>query len=326
METVVFHDPLGLAHETGPRHPERPARLESVMRTVRRLGYRVRTPLDPDPWPSEALVDAAIRGIHDDSYMHRLRTACANGDAYIDSPDSAIGRQSERAARAAVACAIAAVEFVMAATLRRGFVAMRPPGHHCERDRSMGFCLYNTVAIAAQHLIDHHGMSRIAIVDFDVHHGNGTQHLFETTEKVFYLSTHQHPAMLYPGTGYEHEIGTPKTPGAGYTMNLTLPPGSDGDEARRRFDSEAAPRLREFRPEVVLVSAGFDADARDPLAGLRWTPDTYACVTRTICAVADEFSQGRIVSVLEGGYHLQALAEGVERHLAALSNSADGSV
>ncbi len=315
----TFHHPAGLLHDTGPGHPERIARLEAVLHAITALGLSTHNPQDSGPAPDSDTVTDAIAALHSPHYIARLHDACAAGRPFIDCRDSAICPRSLDAARAAVACGLAAADFIMSKTHHRAFVAMRPPGHHAERDRSMGFCLFNTIALTAQYLIDAHRLSRLAILDFDVHHGNGTQHLFENRADILFISTHQDPATLYPGTGYAWETGTRGSPGAGFTLNLPLPPGSGHEEALAAINDKALPRLREYQPEAILISAGFDADRRDPLAGLNWTPQTYAEITSAVTSLADECCSGRVLSVLEGGYDLDALREGVTGHLRALS-------
>jgi acetoin utilization deacetylase AcuC-like enzyme len=198
--------------------------------------------------------------------------------------------------------------------VENAFCAVRPPGHHAESGRGMGFCLFNNVAIAARYLQQHHGLSKIAIVDWDVHHGNGTQEIFYKDSTVFYVSTHQSP--LYPGTGAERETG--KGAGDGYTLNCPMPGGRDDDDYVAVFEKTIIPALRAFSPEFFLVSAGFDAHRDDPLAGMRVTEEGFGAMTQMVRALASTCCQGRIVSCLEGGYHLGALARSVEAHLLAL--------
>lgn len=188
----------------------------------------------------------------------------------------------------------------------------------------MGFCFFNNIALAAERLIREHGLSRVAIVDFDVHHGNGTQHLFESRADVLYVSTHQHPATLYPGTGYEWERGRRGTPGEGFTINIPLRPGSGHGEAIQTYERDVIPALDQYRPEVLLISAGFDADERDPLASLRWRPETYEIITRRLVEIANIHCEGKIVTVLEGGYDTGALSEGLDRHLSAIMSRTNG--
>lgn len=318
MSLLAVHDAAAFDHDTGPGFPERVERLRTIMAMVTRVGVDVRAPSDCG-WPVDDVTGSrlmsAISDVHAPSYLARLRDACESGSRYLDTADCVICPATWKATLAGAACALGAVDLVMAGETSRAFVPMRPPGHHCEHNRPMGFCFANNIAIAAQHLIRTHGLERVAIVDFDVHHGNGTQHLFEARGDVLYISTHQHPTTLYPGTGYEWETGTRGTPGAGATLNVPLMPNTGDDEVRRALNDKILPRLAEFAPEFVLISAGFDADYRDPLGGLNWTPDLFAEFTTALVDVAHD---GRVVSVLEGGYNLDALDESGEAHLRPL--------
>jgi acetoin utilization deacetylase AcuC-like enzyme len=200
--------------------------------------------------------------------------------------------------------------------LKRVFVAARPPGHHAEPDRAMGFCLFSNIAIASRYLQKQHGIRRVAIVDFDVHHGNGTQACLEADPTVLFISVHQDPRTCYPGSGYAHETG--EGAGEGFTINLPLQPGSDDDDYLRTFDEHVTPALDRFKPEVLLISAGFDAHSEDPLAQMNLSEDGFEQMTRRLAAVADRHCGGRIVSVLEGGYNLRAMGRSVVKHLMAL--------
>ncbi len=315
---LVFHDARADLHDTGAGHPERVARIAPVLRAADRLDLRIHS-LDQDArsWPDVKIKEAA-QAVHTAPYLKRLQSACCEDLPFIDEPDSAICAHSFDAALASTGCALAAAEAIATNITSTAFVAMRPPGHHCEADRSCGFCLLNNIAIAARYLLDQHNVERIAIVDFDVHHGNGTQHIFDATDEVLYISSHQDPNTIFPGTGFADETGTPDTTGFGHTLNLPLPPESNGEMAASLYHTVVAPRLMEYQPEVILISAGFDADQRDPLAGLIWQPETFGEITRIIREVADSHSQGRILSLLEGGYHQDALEEGCETHLTAL--------
>ena len=257
-----------------------------------------------------------VRRVHADSYIERLRKACADGLPYIDVPDSGICPGSYEIAQFAAGVVINAVEGVTAGRLDHAFCALRPPGHHAEYDRSMGFCLFNNVAIAAQYLIDHHKLARVLILDWDVHHGNGTQHTFEEDPRVLYISLHGHPAVVYPGTGYSEERG--KGPGIGFTVNLPMLPPSGDREYRRAFDDSVLPAVQKFDPQFVLVSAGFDAHRLDPLAPLELETETYGWMTDEVVAVAKRHCGGRLVSLLEGGYDLNALADSVALHVERL--------
>ncbi|MBL1217696.1 MAG: histone deacetylase family protein [Planctomycetes bacterium] len=316
---AVFHDQRADLHDTGPGHPERPERLPAVVSAARAYCRHLHHPSQTG-WDSQIRVLEAVRAVHAASYIDRLQHSCAAHKNYIDVPDSAICPDSFEAAVASAACGLAAAEAVaVTKSARHAFVAMRPPGHHCEHNRSMGFCLFNNVAVAACRLLTTPGIERVAIVDFDVHHGNGTQHLFDARDDVLYISTHQHPATMYPGTGYGHETGTPGTAGAGHTLNIPLDPGTGEAEALVAYAGPITERLDAYRPHILLVSAGFDADRRDPLANLRWDSSTFERITRLLTEVADRHCEGRIVSFLEGGYDLHALAEGVTAHLGVLA-------
>jgi acetoin utilization deacetylase AcuC-like enzyme len=224
--------------------------------------------------------------------------------------DTAMSAQSAEAALRAVGAAIAAVDALIAGETQRAFCATRPPGHHATQDTSMGFCLFNNVAVAAAHALEQHGLERVAIADFDVHHGNGTQDIFAAEPRVLYLSSHQSP--LYPGTGAVAEHGV------GNIVNAPLPPRSGSDVFRAAWTQRLLPALDAFRPELLLISTGFDAHRLDPLADLNLEADDYAWITRELCALADRHAQGRVISLLEGGYSLTALRECSVAHVGAL--------
>jgi acetoin utilization deacetylase AcuC-like enzyme len=194
---------------------------------------------------------------------------------------------------------------------------MRPPGHHAEPNRAMGFCLFSNIAIGARYLQQRHGVGKVAIVDFDVHHGNGTQACFERDPTVFFVSLHQHPATCYPGTGFEWEIGM--GPGRGFTLNIPFDPGAGDVEYVQAISSRVVPRLDEFDPEVLMISAGFDAHQADPLASINLSEEGFEMITRSLVEVAERHCRGRIVSVLEGGYSLRALGRSVVRHVGAMN-------
>ncbi len=313
MTAALIHSPRFLDHDTGPGHPERAARLRAIERALHEHGLADGlTRLDFAPAD-----DAAITRIHARGYINRLTEACHLGRPYIDSPDSAIGPASEQVARLAAGGTLAAADAIAAGRVHRAFCAVRPPGHHAEANLSMGFCLYNNIALAAAHLIAAHGLERLAIVDFDVHHGNGTQHSFEARRDVLFVSIHQDPNTLFPGTGFAHESG--KGAGEGYTINVPLPPGSDDDDYLDAWRERVRDRLIAHRPQGLLVSAGFDAAASDPLANMAMTADGFERLTRELRDVAERCCAGRMLSVLEGGYDLAALGEGVARHVGVLA-------
>jgi len=303
-------DPRFEQHDTGPGHPERPERLQSIRHELQTTGLAGRTQAVPLTRCDEAL----IARVHDPEHIRRVENACAAGQHLLDSMDTAICRDSYEIARLAAGSLVGLCDAVARGELARGFAAVRPPGHHAERDLAMGFCLFNNVAIAARHLNQDKGFSRVLIVDWDVHHGNGTQHIFEEDPRVFYASIHQWP--LYPGTGAQTERGSGA--GEGTTLNCPLAPGSGDAEFLRAVREEIVPAAESFGPDFVLVSAGFDAHRADPLANLEVTTEAYGDATAALCGLADRRAGGRLVSVLEGGYDLDALAGSVARHVETL--------
>ena len=303
-------DPRFEDHDTGPGHSERPERLRRVRAAVDDAGLAERTRCIA---PCRAGDDWLVR-VHDADYIRHVHEACASGRHLLDAMDTAVCPESAEIARLAAGSLVALCEEVAGGRLARGFAALRPPGHHAERDLAMGFCLFNNVAVAARHLRAAHGMDRVLVVDWDVHHGNGTQHIFEDDPTVFYFSLHQYP--LYPGTGAADEVGTGE--GRGATLNCPLLPGSGDAEFLAALRDALVPAVTRFRPDFVLVSAGFDAHARDPLANLEVSTESFAEATRIVRAIADEHAGGRLVSVLEGGYDLEATADSVVTHLETL--------
>jgi acetoin utilization deacetylase AcuC-like enzyme len=255
--------------------------------------------------------DAQILRCHPAAYLARVRGAVpSSGWAQLDG-DTYLSPGSLDAARRAVGGACAAVDAVLSGDLQNAFIACRPPGHHAETATAMGFCLFGTVAIAAKHALDHHGLSRVAIVDFDVHHGNGTQDLLWDESRALFISSHQMP--LYPGTGARAETGA-----HGQIINIPLRESSGSGVMRAAYEALAFPALTAWQPDLILISAGFDAHQDDPLAGLEWQTDDYAWLTRRICEIAEASCGGRVVSCLEGGYDLDALAASVAAHVGVL--------
>lgn len=298
-----------LRHQTGRHHPEEPARLTAILRHLETTGVAADLvrgePAEPSPtWLTTA---------HSPDYVRAIEEACTRGVRALD-PDTYISPESYRAALLAVGGALLGVDQVMAGTVASAFVALRPPGHHAERDRAMGFCLFNNVAIAARYAQQRYGLKRILIVDWDVHHGNGTQQAFEDDPTVLFFSSHQFP--FYPGTGRASERGTGA--GLGYTINVPLAAGCGDHEYQEVFEKILYPAACEFQPDMVLISAGFDAHSDDPLASMNLTEYGYERLTNLVRDIAERYSEGRIVSLLEGGYHLEALARSVERHLQTL--------
>jgi len=309
MVMGLLYDQRFQEHDTGPGHPERPARLQAVVEGLQEAGlWEAAQHLDFEP--AEL---AEIQRLHQQHYVDRLFEAAGTGQAYIDSPDSAICPDSPAIAQLAVGAAHRAVDAVASGEVQQAFCAVRPPGHHAEADHSMGFCLFNNVALAAERLIRRHGYQRVAIVDFDVHHGNGTQHLFEDRADILFISLHQDPRTLFPGTGFASERG--KGAGEGYTLNLPMEPGSGDQTYLETMREQLAPALTAFQPDFLLVSAGFDAAEADPLANMAVSADGFDGIARFLEDQARRLCGGRLVSTLEGGYDLGALKEGIKRYV-----------
>ena len=305
MTTLLYTHEACLSHDPGPHHPESPARLEAVLEALSDPAFAA---LERREAPRATA--AQIARVHPGDFAERLLASVpTQGYAAIDA-DTVLSPGSGEAALRAAGAAVAAVDAVIGGEGRRAFCAVRPPGHHAEPGHAMGFCLFNNVAIAAQHARQAHGLARVAVVDFDVHHGNGTQAAFETDASLLYASTHQMP--LYPGTG------APSERGVGNIVNAPLRPGAGSLQFRQAFSDVILPALDAFRPELVIISAGFDAHRADPLAQLMLVEADYAWSTERLCALADQHAQGRIVSSLEGGYDLDALAASAAAHVAAL--------
>ena len=307
----VYH-PRFLEHDTGWTHPERPGRLEAIRHGLEAAGLLER--LVPVEF-AEAPVEAIAR-VHEPAYIEIVRMACEKGFDWVGSMDTNISEKSYEVARLAVGGVLKACDEIADGRLDRAFCAVRPPGHHAETNRAMGFCLFNNVAIAAEHLIRARGLRRVAIVDFDVHHGNGTQHFFEERADVLFVSLHESPQFLYPGTGWPGETG--RGEGAGCTINIPMPPGASDDEYRAAFEETVVPALDGFRPEFILVSAGFDAAGGESIAHLNLTEDAYAEMTKDIVEAAKRHCGGRVLSTLEGGYGFDNLRVCAAAHVRAL--------
>jgi acetoin utilization deacetylase AcuC-like enzyme len=293
----MFDDRM-LAHDPGRGHPERPDRLRVLHERWRDARGLTRIAARP-------ATEEEIARVHDPAHVERVAATAGLPRTVFDA-DTSTSARSYEAARLAAGGLVDLCEAVRAGAVENGFALVRPPGHHAEYGRAMGFCLFNNVAVAAAALRAN-GIGRVCIVDWDLHHGNGTQHLFEDDPNVLYVSTHQYP--FYPGTGAATEVGT--GPGAGRTLNLPFPAGFGDAEFARAFDEIIAPIVHQFAPDFVLVSAGFDCDGRDPLGGLDVTPAGVAMMARRLSRLADETAAGRLVAVLEGGYDLEAINDGV---------------
>jgi acetoin utilization deacetylase AcuC-like enzyme len=306
MPTLFITHPACLDHLTPAGHPERPDRLRAIDRALEDERFqslvRVQAP---------AASHETIALCHPMDYVEAIRDASPQqGSVQLDA-DTAMSPGSYEAALRAAGGAVHAVDEVMTGKAHNAFVAVRPPGHHTETARPMGFCLFNNAAIAARHAQKAHGAERAAVVDFDVHHGNGSQDIFWSDKSVMYCSTHQMP--LYPGTGALGERGEHDT-----IVNAPLRPGDGGAQFRAAFETRVLPRLRDFAPDLVVISAGFDAHTRDPLANLNLVEADFAWATVKLMEIADAGANGRVVSVLEGGYDLQGLAGSVAAHVTAL--------
>ena len=300
----IYSNSVSLRHDTGVAHPERPARIGAALAGVQRAGLEVIADVAAHPD-----TDRIIAKVHSADYARELEDAARSGFRYFHSLDNPISSASFAAARAAVGTALAA-----AAEAQRSFVIARPPGHHAERLQAMGFCFFNTIACIAEWLREQPGIERVFIFDFDVHHGNGTQHLFEERDDVYYASIHRFP--FYPGTGAANEIGTGK--GRGFTMNIPIAAG-EGDAAFLRATEDAIVRIiDDYKPHAILLSSGFDAHRLDPLGGMNVTEQGYGEITRRIVEAAEKWCGGRVVSLLEGGYDLEGLAASVGEHVNAL--------
>ncbi len=303
MTTALYTADAYHRHVTPPGYPEQVARLQAVANAL--------AGMDLDRRDAPLCRDGDILRCHPARYLDRVRAAGPpQGWAQLDG-DTWLSPGSVEAALRAVGGACAAVDAVLAGEVKNAFIAARPPGHHAETATAMGFCLFGSVAIAAKHALDQHGLLRVAIVDFDVHHGNGTQDLLWDEPRCLFVSSHQMP--LYPGTGAASETGA-----HGQILNLPLRDGSGGGVMRAAYEARVFPALAAWQPQLILISAGFDAHADDPLAGLEWQVEDYAWLTARICDLADEHSGGRVVSCLEGGYDLDALAASVAAHVDVL--------
>ncbi|WP_430449786.1 histone deacetylase family protein [Rhodophyticola sp.] len=306
MPTLLVENRAGLAHEMPAGHPEQIARLQAVLDVLAGPEFagliRAEAPMAGE---GDLLL------VHPAEHIAPIRDAIPDRGLAALDPDTSVSPGSWEAALKGVGGCLHAVDQVLSGEATNAFVASRPPGHHAERIRPMGFCLFGNIAIAAKHALERHGLSRVAVVDFDVHHGNGTQDLLWDEPRAFFVSSHQMP--LYPGTGAPSERG-----GSNNILNLPLGPGTGGAEMRRIVETRMLPRLAEIAPDLLLISAGFDAHRADPLANLNWDTEDFAWITRTLCAFAGAHCGGRVVSTLEGGYDLDALAASVATHVTVL--------
>lgn len=313
-KTGFLYDERYLLHDTGPNHPEVPERLQAIYQGIK----------EADLLSKLTLIQASradfkwIETVHDKNYIQRFKAACRPGNSTFDYPDNQICPETFETALLAVGGVIDAAQLVMQSKLDNVFCAVRPPGHHAEHDQAMGFCYFNNVAIAARYLQTEWGIQRVGIIDFDVHHGNGTQHIFEEDPTVFYYSIHQHPSFAYPGTGRVFERGNGK--GVGSIRNYPVLPGQGDKEYIGLVERDLLPVLGAFDPEVIIVSAGFDAHVDDDMSDIKLSTDGYSKIMEKIVGLAQQYSNGRLISVLEGGYCLKRLPELARNHVKILLN------
>ena len=313
-KTGFLYDDRYQLHLTGDYHPERPERLPCVYRGIQEAGLLARL----------ILIEASradlkwIELVHDGRYIQRFEAACLSGKRMFESPDNQMCYDTYETALLAVGGILDVARRLMEGELDNAFCAIRPPGHHAEVAKAMGFCYFNNVAIAARYLQNQWGIQRVGIVDFDVHHGNGTQHIFEQDPTVYYYSIHEHPSFAYPGTGREFEYG--KNSGHGFTKNSPVLPGQSDEEYKRLIEKDLVPAFEEFKPEVILVSVGFDAHIDDDMSDIKLSTAGFSWIMQRIVALGRQHSKGRIISVLEGGYALKRLPELAANHVKILLN------
>jgi acetoin utilization deacetylase AcuC-like enzyme len=311
MTTGFLYDDRFLDHDAGAGHPERKERLQSAIRYLR-----------AQPWFGDLLPVAPrmaerqwIEEVHDGSYIERAGEACRQGLPFLDVADVGICEASCDVAYLAAGGALELADRIVAGDVQNGFSLSRPPGHHAERNLALGFCLFNNVAVVARYLQKQHGLDKILVLDWDVHHGNGTQHSFEEDPSVFYVSTHQYP--FYPGTGAASETGVGR--GESATLNCPMPAGATDADYEEAFREKILPRVDQFSPDAVIISAGFDAHVDDPLAQVCLSTDFFGWMSTRMMEIADKHAGGRIISMLEGGYNVNELPHCVEAHLKVLA-------
>jgi acetoin utilization deacetylase AcuC-like enzyme len=312
--TGFVYDERYLLHLTGNYHPECPERLLAIYKwldTSGMLGKLV-------PIKVTRANQRWIEAVHNIHYIMRFDEACIAGMGEFEHPDNAICRDTFETAFLAVGGVLNAIDAVIKGEVDNAFCAVRPPGHHAEVDRAMGFCYFNNVAIGARYLQQQHGVGKVGIIDFDVHHGNGTQHIFDSDPSVFYYSIHEHPSFAYPGTGREFETGIGE--GEGFTANSPVLPGRGDDDYKRLIMQDLVPAFKKFNPEFILLSAGFDAHESDMMSGTNLTTEGYDFISEVLINLVNRCSGGRVVSVLEGGYNLDVMPMLVENHIRFLAD------
>ncbi len=308
-KTAYLFNEIYMEHDTGRGHPERSERLPAIDNKLRSNSFYDKL-VSVDLKKAD---DKYIELIHDRKYIERVEREINSGIRYIDSMDTTVCNRSFEVALYAVGGCLNMCDLIMSSEADTGFCAARPPGHHAEHSYAAGFCIFNNIAICAKYLQQEHNLKNIAIVDWDVHHGNGTQHSLEDDPTIYYFSLHQSPH--YPGTGAAHERGTGA--GKGYNLNIPMRAGSGDKEYLSAFENEIVPELEEFKPEIILISAGFDAHDYDPLSNIHLTSGAYYEFTKMLQGVAQKYSNNRMIAMLEGGYNLDGLSEGVEQMMTA---------
>ncbi len=310
--TGFLYDERFLLHKTGPGHPEAPERLLVILQALGEAGLLSKL----IPIPATPVKMKWVEKVHAPRHIYKFEEACLLDLGELDNPDNQLSPETYDAALLAVGGILNVIDALIEGKIDNAFCAVRPPGHHAEVNKALGFCFFNNIAIAAKYLKINWNINRVGIIDIDVHHGNGTQHIFEEDPDVFYYSIHEHPSFAYPGTGREFERGS--GPGFGATLNSTILPGQGDEEYKRKIERDLIPAFDDFRPEVILLSAGFDAHVDDDMADINLTTGGYSWLLETILELAGKYANGRLVSVLEGGYSLKVLPELITNHVRLL--------
>jgi len=312
IPTGLVLDPLFAEHDPGPGHPEQVARYTAIMAALKDSGLASSLTLIP----TRGITDDDLALVHTRAYILLAAKEIREGASQLSTGDTTVCKASLKVSRRAAGSVCAAIDAIFEGKVKRAFCALRPPGHHATPDRGMGFCIFNSAALAARYAQEHHDIERVAIVDWDVHHGNGTQDIFYEDASVHFFSTHQSP--LYPGTGAVQETG--RGEGKGMTLNRPFPAMSGMKEIGGAFSDEWTAAMARFKPQLVVISAGFDSRIDDPLGAFTLTDNDFATLTQTVIDVANEHAEGRVISCLEGGYNTSGLASAVQSHIRALRN------
>ena len=314
--TGLVTDPIYLEHETG-QHPENPHRLRVILSELQQSAYWEKLQIIPAEKAERSLIEM----IHEPSYIENLEKQIRSGAPFIGSMDCMVSSKTFEVAEFAAGGGLSLIRKIVAGELKNGFALVRPPGHHAEGNQALGFCYFNNIAICAEYLIRYENYKRILIVDYDVHHGNGTQHTFEKRNDVFYCSIHENPAVCYPGTGFEDEVG--KGEGTGFTLNVPMRSFSGDEEYLKVLNEVFIPAWRKYEPDFVLASVGYDAHREDPLARISISEVTYKAYAEALCQIASEFSAGKIAFFLEGGYNLDIIPKLALLQIEVLENAAE---